>query len=173
MTTNEVETIFRTLYSRLRGFLHVHYYRLSREEHDDIIQDTCELLLKHPEKWNDDTRDYFPLMCEMVKRRAKDRTRHYRMRESKSEKIYHTQADHVLPDPATRILYELDAGLTDRQAEIFVLSMQGYTYEDIMKKLGIAKQTVNTTLHVVRKKLRSKVLSHTHPSHPTRQYRTQ
>ena len=173
MTTNEDETIFRTLYSRLRGFLHVHYYRLSREEHDDIIQDTCELLLKTPERWNDNTRDYFPLMCEMVKRRAKDRVRHYRMRENKSEQIYRTQDSYVLSDPATRILYDLDAELTERQAEIFILSLQGYTYKDIMKKLGIAKQTVNTTLQVVRKKLRSKFSSRKRQDHPILRYRTQ
>ena len=173
MTSGEVEHIFRTLRSRLRGFLYVQYYNLSREEHDDIIQDTCELLLKKPEKWNDDTRDYFPLMCEMVKRRAKDRIRHYRMRESKSEKIYHTQANHVLPDPATRILDEMDAGLTERQTEIFIMKVQGYEYKDIMTRLGIAKSTVNTTLDVVRKKLRSRFSSSTHPNHPTLQCQTQ
>ena len=173
MTNEKVEEIFRSLRSRLRGFLHVHYYGLSSEEHDDIIQDTCELLLKKPEKWNDDTYDYFPLMFQMVKMRAADRLRHYRMRENKSEQIYRTQDSYVLPDPSTRILHELDAGLTERQTEIFVMKMQGYEYKDIMSKLGIAKSTVNTTLDVVRKKLRSKVLSRTHPSHPIHQYQTE
>jgi RNA polymerase sigma factor (sigma-70 family) len=173
MTIHEVEKVFRSLRSRLRGFLYVQYHGLSSEEHDDIIQDTFELLLKNPDKWTDTSRDCFPLMCEMVKRRANGRIRHYRMRAGKSEKIYHTQANHVLPDPATRILDELDAGLTERQTEIFVMKMQGYEYKDIMARLGIAKSTVNTTLDVVRKKLRSKVLLHRRQDHPILRYRTQ
>lgn len=173
MTKNDIEKTFRSLRSRLRGFLYVQYNNLSREEHDDIIQDTFELLLKHPDKWTDTERDVFPLMCEMVKRRAKDRIRHYRMRAGKSEKIYHTQANHVLPDPATRILDELDAGLTERQTEIFIMKVQGYEYKDIMARLGIAKSTVNTTLDVVRKKLRSKFSSRKRQDHPILRYRTQ
>jgi RNA polymerase sigma factor (sigma-70 family) len=182
MTTNEVENIFRTLRSRLRGFLHVRYDGLSSEEHDDIIQDTCELLLRKPEKWNDNTRDYFPLMCEMVKMRASNRIRHYRMREGKSEAIFNKYNDTILKDPALIDIYNLGiskysmsntGGITERQAEIFIMSMQGYTYKEIMKKLGIAKSTVNTTISVVKKKLRSKVLSRTHPSHPIHRYRTE
>ena len=182
MTTNEVENIFRTLRSRLRGFLHVHYDGLSSEEHDDIIQDTCELLLRKPEKWNDNTRDYFPLMCEMVKMRASNRIRHYRMREGKLEEIFNEYNDTMLKDPALIDIYNLGiskysmsntGGITERQAEIFIMSMQGYTYKEIMKKLGIAKSTVNTTISVVKKKLRSKVLSRTHPSHPIHRYQTE
>jgi RNA polymerase sigma factor (sigma-70 family) len=172
MTSREVETIFRTLRSRLRGFLHVRYYGLSSEEHDDIIQDTCELLLKKPEKWNDNTRDYFPLMCEMVHRRANGRLRHYRMRNRKSEAIFN-KYNVVLDDPASRELYELDAGLTERQTEIFVMKMQGYEYKDIMSKLGIAKSTVNTTLDVARKKLRLKFSSNRRSGHPIRRCQTE
>ena len=173
MTKDEVEKTFRSLRSRLRGFLFVQYGNLSREEHDDIIQDTFELLLKHPDKWTDTARDVFPLMCEIVKRRARGRIRHLRMREGKSEKIFKTQANHILPDPATCIPFELESELTDRQIEILVMKMQGYEYKDIMAKLGIAHSTVNTTLDVVRKKLRSKVLSHTHLNLPTPRYQTQ
>ena len=174
MTKNEIEKTFRSVRSRLRGFLFVQYSNLSREEHDDIIQDTFELLLKHPDKWTDMKRDVFPLVCEMVKRRAKDRIRHYRMRAGKSEAIYNKYSHMVvIADPASRALYELDAGLTERQTEIFVMKMQGYEYKDIMNKFGIAHSTVNTTLDVARKKLRSKVLSYRRQDHPILQYRTQ
>ena len=173
MTKQETEAVYRELHSRIKGFLYVHYPKLSQEEHEDIIQDTYELLLKKPEKWTDTERDCFPLMCEMVKRRANGRIRHLRMREGKSEKIFNTQANHVLPDPATYISYELKSELTDRQIEILVMKMQGYEYKDIMSKLGIAKSTVNTTLDVIRKRLRWKLSSHRHLNRPTLQYQTQ
>lgn len=172
MTTDEVEKVFRSLRSRLRGFLHVRYYGLSSEEHDDIIQDTCELLLKNPDKWTDTSRDCFPLMCEMVHRRASGRIRYYRMREKKSEIIYN-KYNVVLDDPAANVLFEIDADLTERQTEIFVMKMQGYEYKDIMKKFGIAHSTVNTTLDVARKKLRLKFLSNKRSGHPTRRCQTE
>ena len=173
MTKQETEDLYRTLRSRLKGFLYVQYHNLSQEEHEDIIQDTFVLLLKNPQKWTDIKRDCFPLMCEMVKRRAKDRLRHYRMRDGKSERIYAKYSEAVLQDPATITMYDLDSDLTERQAEILALKMQGYEYKEIMSKLGIAKSTVNTSLDVVRKKLRSKLSSHRHLSHPTPQYQTQ
>lgn len=172
MTKQETEDLYRALRSRLKGFLYVQYYNLSQEEHEDIIQDTFVLLLKNPQKWTDIKRDCFPLMCEMVKRRAKDRLRHYRMRDGKSERIYAKYSDTVLQDPATINMYDLDSDLTERQAEILALKMQGYEYKEIMSKLGIAKSTVNTTLDVVRKKLRSKLSSHRHLNRPTHQYQT-
>ena len=173
MTKNETEKIYKELRSRLKGYLYVHYYNLSKEEHEDIIQDTYELLLKKPEKWTDTNRDCFPLMCEMVKRRANGRIRHYRMREGKSERIYNTYNNTVLKDPASRDIYELKEHLTERQAEILVMKMQGYEYKEIMSKLGIAKSTVNTTLDVIRKRLRWKLSLHKHQDRPTRQYQTQ
>ena len=173
MTKQETEDLYRGLHSRIKGFLYVHYPNLSREEHEDIIQDTYELLLKNPDKWTNTSRDCFPLMCEMVKRRANGRIRHYRMREGKSERIYNTYSNTVLEDPASIEIYNLKDELTERQAEILLMKMQGYEYKDIMSKLGIAKSTVNTTLDVVRKRLRWKLSSHRRLNHPTPQYQTQ
>jgi DNA-binding CsgD family transcriptional regulator len=104
------------------------------------------------------------------------------MREGKLEEIFNEYNDTMLKDPALIDIYNLGiskysmsntGGITERQAEIFIMSMQGYTYKEIMKKLGIAKSTVNTTISVVKKKLRSKVLSRTHPSHPIHRYQTE
>ena len=173
MTRKETEDLYREMRSRLKGFLHVQYRGLSREEHEDVIQDTFELLLKNPDKWTDTERDCFPLICEMVKRRAKDRLRHFRMRDNKSEAIFTTYNNTILKDPASIDHYDLEGDLTERQREIFVMSLQGYSYNEIMSKLNIAKSTVNTTLDVVRKRLRSKLSLHKHQGHPIRQYQTQ
>ena len=173
MTHSETEDVFRHMHSRLKGYLYVHFYNLSQEEHEDIIQDVYELLLKKTDKWTDMTRDAFPLLCEMVKRRAKDKIRHLQMRSKKSERIFHSYNNTVLQDPATRYIYDLDDELTERQVEILVLKMQGYEYKEIMSKLGIAKSTVNTTLDVIRKRLRWKLSSRRRLSHPTPQYQTQ
>lgn len=173
MTKSETEKIYKELHSRLKGYLYVHFYNLSKEEHEDIIQDTYELLLKKPEKWTDIKRDCFPLLCEMVKRRAKDKIRHMQMRNKKSEQIFNKYNNTVLKDPASRDIYELKEHLTERQAEILVMKMQGYQYREIMSKLGIAKSTVNTTLDVIRKRLRWKLSLHKHQDRPTRQYQTQ
>ena len=173
MTHSETEDVFRHMHSRLKGYLYVHFYNLSQEEHEDIIQDVYELLLKKTDKWTDMTRDAFPLLCEMVKRRAKDKIRHLQMRSKKSERIFHTYNNTVLQDPATRYIYDLDEELTERQVEILVLKMQGYEYKEIMSKLGIAKSTVNTTLDVIRKRLRWKLSSRKRQDRPTPQYQTQ
>ena len=173
MTKKETEDLSRNMRSRLKGFLHVRYSNLSKEEHEDIIQDIFELLLSNPDKWTDTDRDCFPLMCEMVKHRSKDRLRHLRMRDTKSERIFNTYNNTILKDPASIDHYNLEGDLTERQREIFALSLQGYSYSEIMDICNIARQTVNTTLQVVRKRLRSKLESHKHRDHPTPQYQTQ
>ena len=105
--------------------------------------------------------------------KATSQREHYRMREGKSERIYNTYNNTVLEDPASIEIYDLKDELTERQAEILLMKMQGYEYKDIMSKLGIAKSTVNTTLDVIRKRLRWKLSSRRRLSHPTPQYQTQ
>jgi RNA polymerase sigma factor (sigma-70 family) len=172
LTHQEIEEIFKTQDSKLKGYLYNNFNRISREEREDILQETYMTLLSNPHRF-DTKRDTFPLLCQMVKMRALGRIRHSKMADTKYESIYikYTEPHTHISDPAS--ILRIEEELTNRQAEIFHLFVQGYSYTEIMDICKIAKQTVNTTLARVREILRSIFSLHTHQDHPIHQYQNQ
>ncbi len=172
MTHQEIEEVFKTQDSKLKGYLYNNFNRISREEREDILQETYITLLSNPHRF-DTERDTFPLMCQMVKMRALGRIRHFKMADTKHESIYikYTEPQTEISDPA--YILRIEDELTNRQAEIFHLFIQGYSYSEIMDMCNIARQTVNTTLARAREILRSIFSSHTHRDHPIHQYQSQ
>lgn len=172
MTHQEIEEVFKTQHSKLKGYLYNNFNRIPKEEREDILQETYITLLSNPHRW-DSERDTFPLMCQMVKMRALGRITHNKMANTKYESIYikYTQPQTEISDPAS--ILRIEDELTNRQAEIFHLFVQGYSYSEIMDMCNIARQTVNTTLARVREILRSIFSLHMRPNHPTHQYQNQ
>ena len=172
MTHQEIETIFKTHHSKLKGYLYNNFNRIPKEEREDILQDTYITLLTNPHRWHVNHNPFY-LLCNMVRMRALGRLRHKKMANNKSETIY---TKYVVPmneisDPAS--ILRIEDELTKRQAQIFHLFLQGYSYAEIMDDLNIAKSTINTTLIRTREILRSIFSLHMRPSHPIRQSQNQ
>lgn len=53
--------------------------------------------------------------------------------------------------------FKIPKGLTDRQRDLLVMSLRGYSFEDMAQQFGVTKGRINWEWTILRRKLKSLV----------------